>query len=63
MKKNTYIEGKGYFIGYKCKNCGRSETNHMKGKCLDDLRKSFPNALTSSFEEDTQKPIFTTFIL
>ena len=66
MKMHEHVEGKGYFVGYKCKNCGRGEKEHKSdGKnCVKDNRKTIKDYhFDKIFEADEKKPLFVKFIL
>lgn len=64
-KMHEKVEGRGYFIGYKCKNCGRSEDEHKASgnNCVKDARKTIQEYSAEVFEADEKKPEFVKFII
>ncbi|MDI6977285.1 hypothetical protein [Serratia sp. Se-RSBMAAmG] len=64
-KMHEKVEGRGYFVGYKCKNCGRSEDEHKaSGKnCVKDARKTIQEYSAEVFEANEKKPEFVKFII
>ncbi len=66
MKLHEKVEGKGYFVGYKCKNCKKTEAEHKSdGKnCVVDARKLIQDYHTDKFfTPDEKKPVFVKFLL
>lgn len=51
MKLHEKVEGKGYFVGYKCKNCSKTEAEHKSdGKnCIVDARKTIHDYHSDKF--------------
>ena len=64
-KMHEKVEGRGYFVGYKCKNCGRSEDEHKASgnNCVKDARKTLQEYSAEVFEADEKKPEFVKFII
>lgn len=66
MKLHDKIEGKGYFVGYKCKHCNRNEREHKtNGKnCIKDARKTIKDYhFDQFFEANEKKPEFVKILL
>lgn len=66
MKLYEKVEGKGYFTGFSCKNCGKERDLHKaSGKnCPQDMRRSIVYFKPDSFyEEDKNKPIFVRVLI
>lgn len=66
MKLHEKVEGKGYFVGYKCKNCSKTEAEHKSdGKnCIVDARKTIPDYHSDKFfTANEKKPVFVKFLL
>lgn len=64
-KMHEKVEGRGYFIGYKCKHCGRSENDHKAtgNNCVKDARKTIQEYSAAVFEASEKKPEFVKFII
>lgn len=64
-KMHEKVEGKGYFVGYKCKNCGRLESSHKEnGKnCVNDARKTITDYSSNVYEANEKKPEFVKFVI
>lgn len=65
LKKGDHVEGKGYFSGYICKNCGREQSLHFTdGKnCQGDRRSINPSRLETVYEPNFNKPTFVKFVI
>jgi len=65
FKMHEKVEGRGYFVGYKCKNCGRSEDGHKATgqNCVKDARKTIQEYSAEVFEANEKKPEFVKFII
>jgi len=64
-KMHEKVEGRGYFVGYKCKNCSRSKDEHKASgnNCVKDARKTIQEYSAEVFEADEKKPEFVKFII
>ncbi len=64
-KMHEKVEGRGYFVGYKCKRCGRSQQDHKATgqNCVKDARKTIQEYSAEVFEADEKKPEFVKFII
>jgi len=66
MKLYEKVEGKGYFTGFYCKNCGKESGLHKANgnNCPKDMRHTIVSFKPDSFyEEDKNKPIFARVLL
>lgn len=65
-EESEFVEGKGYFKGYKCLHCGYEKDQHnaLTKACPDDLRKNHPSySVKHVYTANVKKPVFVKFMI